>query len=128
MAARNRNKRHADDLTVARIINTNLDVLLKAADEVAAELGTSGCAAFVADARIAVELAERIDALIVLPEPLETLDRPVLFLVALGAIGIKRACDRKPSLRQPEKRAAFAARLAKRHVKVAAAPARLAAA
>jgi len=65
--------------------------------------------------RLAAEIAERLDAIIVLPEPLETLDRPVLFLVAGGALGIWRATQRAKAAR----RARMAAKLAAEHVQAA---------
>lgn len=123
MPARSRKTRHEQDFIVARTIEMNLLSLLTDADEVARELGDSGCQRFVADARLAVELAERIDNTLVLPEPLETLDRPVLFLVALGVIGLHRACAKKPLPRERER---LAQRLVQRHVRAAANPARLA--
>jgi hypothetical protein len=39
---------------------------------------------------IAGEIAEKLDALITLPEPFESLDRPVFWLVARGAIAMWR--------------------------------------
>jgi hypothetical protein len=125
VTARNRRQRHADDLTVARVLDHNLDAALDLADKVAHELGDSGCHRILADARVAAELAERIDAILVLPEPLETLDRPVLFLVALAALAIRRVV--RDRLLDGEDQRALARRLSARHLAAAADPERLAA-
>lgn len=117
MPPRPRPRRHADDLLVARLLDSHLETLIDSADAVARELdpGQSGaCAQFVRDARLAVELAERLDAVLVLPEPLETLDRPILFLLALAAIGIYRAAHRGGA-----RDLVLARRLAAKHLRAA---------
>ena len=112
MPRRSRAERHAHDRLAADVVSANLDSLLAVAAATVEELGDSGCAQLVADARVAAELAERIDSILVLPEPLETLDRPVLFLVALAALGIHRATVNR-------RQRGLARELAEKHVRAA---------
>jgi len=70
--------------------------------EVIADLGpeTAGMRQFEADAAYCAELAYRLDAALVLNDPLlEALDGIVVFFVALAAIGIWRSIAKREKLR-----------------------------
>lgn len=107
----------ARDLAAAQLVAREAERLLVLAEEVAGDVGDDPrCRRLVADARLAAELARRLDDAVVLPDPvLEELDRPLLVLVALGAVGLYRATRAC----RVERRRALAARVARRHLVVA---------
>ncbi len=119
-----------DGLTAAKVFEKNTGVVAKAVSEIMDSLddepGAGACAAFVRDAEIAGQIARKLDALILLPEPLETLDGPVLFIVALCGVGVYRAVN-MAKLKRGAEAAALVQRAADRHAArhVAAAQARL---
>ncbi|CAB4203524.1 hypothetical protein UFOVP1382_139 [uncultured Caudovirales phage] len=124
-------QRARDGLAAAKIFEKNTGVVAMTVSEVMDELddpvGAQGaCAAFVRDAEIAGQIARKLDALILLPEPLETLDGPVLFIVALCGIGIYRAVN-MAKLKRGAEAASMVERAANRHAArhVEAAQARL---
>lgn len=100
---RDRSTRHRNDLDAARVVERHVDPIMQLVSDVVAEVGPGqrGLTVCQQDARLAIEIAERLDALIPLPEPLETWDRPVLFAVALLALGIWRGAQ--GALRKTEK-------------------------
>ena len=117
MPARSRPQRHADDLAAAQVLDRHLPTLLDLVEAVVRDVdpGQGACAQLVRDARIAAEVAARLDDAIPLPEPLETWDRPILFLVALGALGIYRASRRAAASRRDK----LARKLAPDHLSAA---------
>ena len=117
MPSRNRHERHAHDLAAAQVIDRHLTTILGVVVDVSAAVdpGQGACARVARDARLAVEIAERLDEAIPLPEPLETWDRPVLFLVALGGLGIYRAQQRAAASRREK----LARKLAADHLSAA---------
>lgn len=66
-----------------------MEGFLDVVDDLAVEV--AGLGDFAADARRALEFSYRLDRGLALPQPLETWDGPVAFLVALAVAGIYRA-------------------------------------
>ena len=67
-----------------------LGIVQETADELSGEL--KGVDRFAADLRLATAIAQKLDALVPIPNEIaETLDGPVLFMVALIGLGIYRA-------------------------------------
>jgi hypothetical protein len=96
MPIRTRAERRADDLRATTVVATHLDWLLDIAVASHAEIGPGQANLTVCqqDARMAADIAARLDDALTLPEPWETLDGPVLFLVALAVVGIWRATSK----------------------------------
>ena len=101
--ATNRDKRLDKEKAAAAFLERHHDPLAKLLIEVVGDLGSelTGLPALQRDARLASEMAYRLDSAIPFPDELvESLDYFGFFLVSLLCIGIYRAIERKTERRQ----------------------------
>jgi hypothetical protein len=89
---RSRPERRAQDLQAAQVLAKNVDPIMKIVAQALADVdpGQTALAPCVRDARLVFDIANRLDAAIPLPEPVETWDVLVWALVAGIALAIYR--------------------------------------
>jgi len=82
---------------VVELLDLHRGLVMKTVVDVASELAPEldCCRALAQDSEIAMEVARRLDPVIVLPEPADTLVDGVIYLVGLGAAGCYRAATRR---------------------------------
>lgn len=84
------------DAVIANLLDSRRGLVMRQVVEVAAELSdeAKGCRALAQDAQIAMEVARRLDPLIEIPEPWDSILDGVIFAIALAGAGIYRAAMR----------------------------------
>lgn len=84
------------DAVIADLLDANRGLVMRQVVEVASELAeeAKGCRALAQDAQIALEVARRLDPVIEIPEPWDSILDGVVFGVALAGAGIYRAAMR----------------------------------
>ena len=84
------------DAVIANLLDSHRGLVMRQVVEIASELSdeAKGCRALAQDAAIALEVARRLDPLIVIPEPWDSILDGVIFGVALAGAGIYRAAMR----------------------------------